>query len=56
MSGEDIRTGASLFGHKDLRMAARHQQLSPDYLTAAVNKLDAVWTPQRHQQFTAGDR
>lgn len=43
MSGEDIHTVASLLGHKDLRMAARYQHLSPDYLTAAVNKLDSVF-------------
>ena len=43
MSGEDIHTVASLLGHKDLRMAARYQHLSPDYLTAAVNKLDTVF-------------
>lgn len=43
MSGEDIHAVASLLGHKDLRMAARYQHLSPDYLTAAVNKLDTVF-------------
>ena len=43
MSGEDIHTVASLLGLKDLRMAPRYQHLSPDYLTAAVNKLDMVF-------------
>jgi integrase len=43
MAGEDIHTVASLLGHKDLRMAARYQHLSPNYLTAAVSKLDTVF-------------
>jgi integrase len=43
MSGADIHTVAQLLGHKDLRMAARYQHLSPAYLSEAVGKLDAVF-------------
>jgi hypothetical protein len=47
MAGEDIHTVASLLGHKDLRMAARYQHLSPAYLTAAVGKLDDLFGHHR---------
>lgn len=43
MSGADIHTVAMLLGHKDLRMAARYQHLSPDFLAEAVGKLDGVF-------------
>jgi len=43
MSGADIHTVAQLLGHKDLRMAARYQHLSPTFLQEAVGKLDAVF-------------
>src|SRR5262245_46151461 len=43
MSGADIHTVAQLLGHKDLRMAARYQHLSPAFLQEAVSKLDAVF-------------
>jgi integrase len=43
MSGADIHTVASLLGHKDLRMAARYQHLSPAFLAEAVGKLDSVF-------------
>ena len=43
MSGADIHTVAQLLGHKDLRMAARYQHLSPAFLQEAVGKLDAVF-------------
>ena len=33
----------ALFGHKDLRMAARYQHLSPAFLAEAVGKLDGVF-------------
>jgi integrase len=42
-SGADIHTAAQLLGHKDLRMAARYQHLSPAFLQEAVGKLDAVF-------------
>jgi integrase len=41
MSGADIHTVAQLLGHKDLRMAARYQHLSPAFLSEVVGKLDA---------------
>jgi len=34
MNGADIHTVALVLGHKDLRMAARYQHLSPAYLQA----------------------
>ena len=43
MQGADIHTVAQLLGHKDLRMAARYQHLSPTFLADAVNRLDAVF-------------
>jgi integrase len=43
MSGADIHTVAQLLGHKDLRMAARYQHLSPAFLANAVSKLDKVF-------------
>src|SRR5262245_43561631 len=43
MAGADIHTVAQLIGHKNLRMAARYQHLSPDCLADAVGKLDAVF-------------
>jgi integrase len=43
MRGEDIHTVAQLLGHKDLRMAARYQHLSPMFLADAVKKLDQVF-------------
>lgn len=43
MQGADIHTVAQLLGHKDLRMAARYQHLSPEYLLEAVKKLDSVF-------------
>ncbi|HEU0183790.1 MAG TPA: tyrosine-type recombinase/integrase [Blastocatellia bacterium] len=60
MSGADIHTVAQLLGHKDLRMAARYQHLSPDFLAEAVGKLDAVFGSlkaenrgERYQDVTA---
>src|SRR5215469_9575920 len=43
MLGADIHTVATQLGHKDLRMAARYQHLSSDYMTAAVGRLDAAF-------------
>lgn len=43
MSGAVIHTVAQLLGHRDLRMAARYQHLSPAFLASAVGKLDAVF-------------
>ena len=43
MSGADIHTVATQLGHKDLRMAARYQHLSSDFMASAVGRLDAVF-------------
>ena len=43
MQGADIHTVALLLGHKDLRMAARYQHLSPTFLADAVNRLDTAY-------------
>ena len=43
MAGTDIHTVAQFLGHKDLRMAARYQHLSPAFLADAVCKLDDVF-------------
>jgi integrase len=43
MKGADIHTVAQLLGHKDLRMAARYQHLSPAFLADAVATLDGVF-------------
>ena len=47
MQGADIHTVAALLGHRDLRMAMRYQHLSPEFLGAAVNRLDAVFGEPR---------
>jgi integrase len=43
MNGADIHTVAQLLGHKDLRMAARYQHLSPAFLADAVAMLDKAY-------------
>jgi integrase len=43
MKGADIHTVAQLLGHKDLRMAARYQHLSPAFLAEAVARLDTAY-------------
>lgn len=43
MTGADIHSVATLLGHKDLRMAARYQHLSTEFLADAVGKLDGVF-------------
>lgn len=52
MKGADIHTVAQLLGHKDLRMAARYQHLSPEFLSDAVNKLDTAFA-ECHPYVTA---
>jgi integrase len=52
MQGEDIHTVAQLLGHKDLRMAARYQHLSPTFLANAVGKLDTVFGDLSHHSVT----
>ena len=53
MKGADIHTVALLLGHKDLRMAARYQHLSPAFLAEAVGRLDAVFGDLCYQGVTA---
>jgi integrase len=43
MKGADIHTVALILGHKDLRMAARYQHLSPAFLSDAVMLLDGAF-------------
>jgi len=43
MKGADIHTVALILGHKDLRMAARYQHLSPAFLSDAVKLLDTAF-------------
>ena len=43
MNGADIHTVALILGHKDLRMAARYQHLSPAFLSDAVKLLDTAY-------------
>lgn len=52
MQGADIHTVAQLLGHKDLRMAARYQHLSPAFLADAVARLDLVFPLPCHQGVT----
>jgi hypothetical protein len=52
MSGADIHTVAQLLGHKDLRMAARYQHLSPGFLAEAVGRLDSVFGEFRYPDVT----
>jgi integrase len=53
MQGADIHTVAQLLGHKDLRMAARYQHLSPAFLGEAVNRLDSIFANPRYPRVTA---
>jgi len=43
MTGADTHMVGLLLGHRDPRMAARYQHLSPDYLREAVSGLDTVF-------------
>ena len=52
MSGADIHTVAQLLGHKDLRMAARYQHLSPAFLAEAVGRLDGIFANLCYQDVT----
>jgi integrase len=45
MSGADLQDVAKLLGHRDVRMTNRYAHLSGDHLSAAVNRLDAVFAP-----------
>jgi len=52
MKGADIHTVALIMGHKDLRMAARYQHLSPAFLSDAVKLLDRAYaeSPEESKQ------
>ena len=52
MQGADIHTVAQILGHKDLRMAARYQHLSPAFLADAVGRLDTAFA-ECHPYVTA---
>lgn len=52
MGGADIHTVATLLGHKDLRMAARYQHLSPAFLAEAVGRLDSIFGNLCYQDVT----
>jgi integrase len=52
MKGADIHTVAQLLGHKDLRMAARYQHLSPAFLAEAVARLDDAFDLYSHHSVT----
>lgn len=43
MRGADTHTVAQMLGHKDMRMAARYQHLSPAFMADAVASLDGVF-------------
>lgn len=53
MQGADIHTVAQLLGHKDLRMAARYQHLSPAFLVDAVRRLDGIFGESCYPGVTA---
>jgi len=49
MRGADIHTVALILGHKDLRMAARYQHLSPAFLSDAVMLLDGAFAEPKEE-------
>jgi integrase len=49
MHGADIHTVALILGHKDLRMAARYQHLSPAFLSDAVMLLDGAFAEPKEE-------
>ena len=53
MKGADIHTVALILGHKDLRMAARYQHLSPAFLSDAVKLLDCAYAESPEERKTA---
>jgi integrase len=57
MKGADIHTVALILGHKDLRMAARYQHLSPAFLSDAVKLLDGAYAeaPERLESAKDGE-
>ena len=57
MKGADIHTVALILGHKDLRMAARYQHLSPAFLSDAVKLLDCAYaeSPEKRETAESGE-
>ena len=55
MLGADIHTVAQLLGHKDIRMAARYQHLSSEFLAKAVGSLDGVFELESHLEVSKSD-
>jgi len=53
MKGADIHTVALILGHKDLRMAARYQHLSPAFLSDAVKLLDGAYAETKEEPESA---
>ena len=53
MQGADIHTVAQLLGHKDLRMAARYQHLSAEFLADAIGRLDVAFGDLSYRDATA---
>ena len=49
MKGADIHTVALILGHKNLRMAARYQHLSPAFLSDAVKLLDGAYAEPKEE-------
>jgi hypothetical protein len=56
MAGADIHTVAQLLGHKDLRMAARYQHLSPAFLAEAIGRLDKVFGFESPAEVPEGEK
>ena len=56
MQDADIHTVAQILGHKDLRMAARYQHLSPAFMAEAVGRLDGKAACIELTQFLQSDR
>lgn len=52
MEGVNLRTVQQLMGHKDIQMTMRYSHLSHEHVQEAVEKLDRLWTPCRHQEFS----
>lgn len=55
LNGADIHTVAMVLGHKDLRMAMRYQHLSPEFLGAAMNRLDTVFSEPKKLAARSGE-
>jgi site-specific recombinase XerC len=43
MEGADLYAVGQILGHKTPRMTQRYSHLSPDYMAAAVSKIDSAF-------------